>query len=235
MPLYDQEYFSTLQASQYLMKASNRPDHRMEVIPIVGKNYHAKVAVHASILVAQNRLKEGLSLLLQLIQVKPEIPYIGWLARWQNRPGFADALDLTQVASIAVQGVQKYPGSYVFSEKACKELSRYLPPLRACYLALAQQPANESFLTIAFAYAALLRKTGAFAEAAEIARTLPASYQTRVSLAMAEEALGNLQASIAAYREALTFEPNDVAVRNDLGMLYLIQGRLAEALALCPA
>jgi len=232
VPLYDKEYFTTLQASQRLMQTGNTPGHRMEVIPIVGKNYHAKVAVHAYILVAQSRIKEGVTLLLQLMQVKPEIPYITWLTRWQNRPDFVDALDPTKVAAIAVQNMQKYPGSYLFSEEAREELSRLLPLLRASYLALAQQPADERFLTIAFTYAAVLRKTGAFEEAAGVARTLPVSYQTRVSLATAEEALGNLEASIAAYREVLAFEPNDVAVRNDLGALYLNQGKLAEALAL---
>lgn len=232
VPLYDPEYFSTLQASQYMMKTGNKSDHRMEIIPIVGKNYHARVAVHAFILVAQGKLKEGVSLLLQIIQVKPEIPYIRWLARWQNRPGFAEALDPAKVASIAVQRVQQYPGSYLFSEEAREELNQLLPLLRACYLALAQQPENQAFPGITFAYAALLRKTGAFEEAATIARALPASYQACVSLAIAEQAQGHLQASVDAYREALTFDPNDVAVRNDLGMLYLTQGRLAEALAL---
>jgi tetratricopeptide (TPR) repeat protein len=232
VPLYDKEYFPTLQASQRLMQTGNTPGHRMEVIPIVGKNYHAKVAVHAYILVAQGRIKEGVTLLLQLMQVKPEIPYITWLTRWQNRPGFVDALDPTKVAAIAMHSMHKYPGSYLFSEEAREELSRHLPLLRASYLVLAQQPEDGRFLTTAFAYAAVLRKTGAFEEAAGVARTLPASYQTRVSLAMAEEALGNLEASIAAYREALTFDPNDVAVRNDLGTLHLIQGKLDEALAL---
>ena len=232
VPLEDKEYFTTLQASQRLMRMGNTPGHRMEVIPVVGKHYHAKVAVHAYILVAQDRIKEGVSLLLQLMQVKPEIPYITWLIRWQNRPGFVDALEPTKVAAIAVQSMQKYPGGYLFSEEARVELSRHLPLLRASYLVLAQQPADEHFLTTAFAYAAVLRKTGAFEGAARVARTLPASYQTRVSLATAEETLGNLEASIAAYREALAFEPNDVAVRNDLGALYLNQGKLAEALAL---
>ena len=74
---------------------------------------------------------------------------------------------------------------------------------------------------LAFTYASILRKTGVFEEAASIARTLPSSYQTCVSLAMAEGALGNFAAGVAAYREALTFQPNDVAVRNDLGELYL--------------
>ncbi len=232
VPLYDKEYFTTLQASQRLMQTGNTPGHRMEVIPVVGKNYHTKVAVHAYILVAQGRIKEGVQLLLQLMQVKPEIPYITWLTRWQNRQDFIDALDPTKVAAIAMQSIRKYPGNYLFSQEAREDLSRYLPLLRTSYLMLAQQPADERFLTTAFAYAAVLRKTGAFEEAAGVARTLPASYQTRVSLAMAEETLGNLEASIAAYREALTFDPNDVAVRNDLGTLYLIQGKLDEALAL---
>ena len=232
VPLYDKEYFTTLQASQHMMRISNRPDHRVEVIPIVGKHYHAKVAIHAFLLVAQGKIQEGVALLLQLIQVRPDIPYITWLTRWQHLPGFVDALDPAKVVAIAVPNLQKYPGSYVFSEEARQELGRYLPLLRACYLALRQNPADERFLTAAFSYSAMLRKTGAFEEAANVARTLPASYQTRVSLAMAEEALGNLDASIAAYREALSFDPNDVAVRNDLATLYLVQGKLAEALAL---
>lgn len=232
VPLYDKEYFTSLHASQHLMQMGNTPDHRMEVIPIVGKHYHTKVAVHASILVAQGRTREGVTLLLQLVQVKPEIPYITWLTPWQSRPDFVDALEPAKVVAIAVQSMQKYPGSYIFSEEAREELTRHLPLLRASCLALAQKPADEHFLTTAFAYAAVLRKTGAFEEAAGVAKTLPASYQTRVSLAMAEETLGNLEASIAAYREALTFDSNDVAVRNDLGMLYLVQGKFAEALAL---
>lgn len=232
VPLYDREYFTTLEASRHLMQTGNTPGHRMEVIPIVGKHYHAKVAVHAAILVAQGRAREGVALLLQLVGVKPEIAYITWLTRWQNTLDFVAALEPAKVAAIVVRTMQKYPGSYVFSVEAHEELSRHLPLLRACYLALVKQPTDERFLTVGFAYAAVLRKTGAFEEAARVARTLPAAYQTRVSLAMAEEALGNLDASIAAYREALSFEPNDVAVRNDLGTIYLSQGKLAEALAL---
>jgi tetratricopeptide (TPR) repeat protein len=232
VPLYDREYFTTLEASRHLMQTGNTPGHRMEVIPIVGKHYHAKVAVHAAILVAQGRAREGVALLLQLVGVKPEIAYITWLTRWQNTLDLVAALEPAKVAAIAVRTMQKYPGSYVFSVEAHEELSRHLPLLRACYLALVKQPTDERFLTVGFAYAAVLRKTGAFEEAARVARTLPAAYQTRVSLAMAEEALGNLDASIAAYREALSFEPNDVAVRNDLGTIYLSQGKLAEALAL---
>lgn len=232
VPLYDGEYFTTLEACQYMMQKNNTPDHRMEVIPIVGKNYHTKVAVHAYILVAQGKTREGVALLLHLLQVKPEIPYINWLTRWQNQPGFVDALEPAKISSIASRTLQKYPGRYVFSKKIHKDLNHYLPLLRASYLALAQKPADKQFLTIAFMYTSMLRKTGAFEEAARIARTLPASYQTRVSLAMTEETLGNLKASIAAYHEALTFVPNDVAVRNDIGMLYLVQGKLAEALTL---
>ena len=232
VPLYDTEYFSTLQASQRMMQMSNKPNHRVEVVPIVNKQYHAKVAVYAAILVAQGHLGEGVLLLLQLIQVKPEIPYFTWLTRWQNQPGFVEALDPIKVAAMTMQHMQTFPGSYIFSAEAREELGRYLPLLRACYHALVQTTEDERFLNIAFAYAAVLRKTGAFEEAVRVARTLPASYQTRVSLAMAQEALGNLEASIAAYREALTFDPKDVAARNDLGALYLAQGKIAEALTL---
>lgn len=232
VPLNDKQYFATLQASQFLMNR-NTPTHRMEVAPVVEKNYHARVALHASILAAQGKMQAAVDLLLQLVQFKPEIPYMLWLARWQKQPGFAEALNPEQVAAIATSLIQKYPGSYLFSEQDRADLQHYLPLLQATYTTCSHKPTSDTFLSIASMYAMALRKAGAFEEAARVARALPAtSYQTLVALAMAEEALGNLPASIAAYQQALTLLPDDVAVRNDLGTLFLHQGQLVEALAL---
>jgi tetratricopeptide (TPR) repeat protein len=231
VPLDDEVYFSTLLFSRRLMSQGNTPTHRMEVIPLVGKNYHARVAVHVYILAAQGKVKEAVSLLLQLLQVKPEIPYILWLARWQDQPGFVEALEPGIVASIAVRVMQKYPGTYVFAERGRAEIAQYLPLLRKTYEVISRRKMDEGALTAAFVYAMGLRKTGAFEEAARVARGLPASYQTLVALAMAEDALGNSDASVEAYKRALGLQPDDVAVRNDLGALFLKQGKLDEALA----
>src|SRR5579884_1779942 len=113
VPLNDEQYFATLQTSQELMRRGNTPTHRMEAIPLVGKHYHAKVAVHAYILAAQGKLKEAIALLLQLIQVKPEIPYALWLPRWQDQPEFAEALEPEKVAPVAMSILRKYSGTYV--------------------------------------------------------------------------------------------------------------------------
>jgi tetratricopeptide (TPR) repeat protein len=232
VPLNDEQYFATLLASQKLMNMGNTPTHHMEVTPLIGKNYHAKVAVHAYILASQGKVKEAVTWLLQLLQFKPEIPYVLWLPRWQDQPGFAEALDPEKVAPIVMHIMQKYPGTYVFSEQGRAEINHCLPLLHKIYRDLSGKPTSEKSLTPAFVYAMALRKTGSFEEAVGIARALPAtSYQACVALAMAEEALGNLNASIAAYRQALTLQPDDVAVRNDLGILFLKQGKLAEALA----
>lgn len=232
VPLNDKQHFATLQASQSLMNRGSTSAHRMEVTPIVGKNYHAKVAVHAYILASQGRMKEAVALLLQLSQVKPEIPYVLWLPRWQDQPAFTDALEPEKVAPIVVQLMKKYPGTYVFSERGRAEISHYLPLLRETYTALSNEQTSERFLSTAFVYAMALRKAGSFEEAARIARALPGtSYQALVALAMAEGALGNLEAGVAAYQQALILQPHDVAVRNDLGTLLLTQGKLAEALA----
>lgn len=231
VPLDDEVYFSTLLASKQLMSQGNTPMHRMEVTPLVGKNYHARVAVHAYILAAQGKVREAVTLLLQLLQVKQEIPYILWLTRWQDRPGFAEALEPALVGSVAVRVMQKYPGTYVFSERGRAEIEQYLPLLRKTYEVISGREMDEGALTAAFVYAMGLRKSGAFEEAARVARGLPASYQTLVALAMAEDALGNSDASVEAYRRALSLQPDDVAVRNDLGTLFLKQGKLDEALA----
>ena len=231
VPLEDKEYFTTLKAVESLMNRST-PTHRMEAIPLVGKNYHARVGVHAYILASQGHTKEAIGLIFQLAQVKPEIPYVLWLLRWQDQPGFADALDPHTMAVIGSSLIQKYPGTYTFSLPGQTEIKRYLPLFQDAYMALSHQQTSEDFLMMAFIYATLLRKSGAFEEAARTIREVPRrSYRTQVALAMAEEALGNLDASIAAYQQALTFQPNDVAVRNDLGKLFLYQGNHARALA----
>src|SRR5579883_380415 len=231
VPLDDEVYFSTLLSSQQLMSLGNTPTHRMEVIPLVGKNYHARVAVHAYILAAQGKVKEAVTLLLQLLQVKPEIPYILWLARWQDQPGFVEALEPGIVGAVAVRVMQKYPGTYVFAERGRAEIEQYLPLLRKTYEIISHRKMDEGALTAAFVYAMGLRKTGAFEEAARVARELPVSYQTLITLAMAEDALGNGDASVEAYRRALSLQPKDVAVLNDLGALSLKHGNLDEALA----
>ncbi len=230
VPLDDNAYFVTIEAAKSVMNRST-PTHRMEVTPLVGKNYHARVAVHAYILASQGRTKEAIGLIFQLSQAKPEIPYVLWLPRWQDQPGFADALDPQALAVSGSNLIQKYPGTYTFSVQGQAEIKRYLPLFHAAYMALSDKQTSEDFLMMAFIYATLLRKSGAFEEAVHIARAIPpVSYRTQVALAMAEEAVGNLDASIAAYQQALTFEPNDVAVRNDIGKLFLVQGNHARAL-----
>ncbi len=232
VPLDDPEYFATLEACQFFIKQSNTPTHRVEAIPLVGKNYHAKVAIHAYILASQGRVKEAVALLLQLARVRPTIPYQVWLPRWQEQPGFADALQPEQVAALAMQLLQKYPGSYVFSERGHAEINRCLPLLHKTYTMLVNEQMSERFVTFAFVYAMALRKIGSFEEAVHIARTLPTtSYQAQVALAMAEETVGNLDACVAAYQQALTVRPDDVALRNDLGQIFFIQGKRSEALA----
>jgi len=232
VPLNDEHYFATLHASQLLMKRGNTPTHRTEVTPIVGKNYHAKVAIHAYILASQGHVKEAIALIVQLTQVKPEIAYQLWLPLWQDQPGFADALPPEQIVALAIHLMRRYPGTYVFSERAYREIGCFLPVLRTAYTTYKHRSTDAPFLSLAFVYAMALRKIGSFEEAAHIARALPAvSYQTHVALAMAEDALGNTDASIAAYQQALTFQSADTAVRNDLGTLFLAQGKLSEALA----
>src|SRR5579875_1298485 len=156
-------------------------------------------------------------------------------SRGDHTPDSAELLRQNQekIGTFIAQIMKKYPGTYVFSERGRAEISSYLPLLRETYTKLAKQPTNPQFLPMAFLYATALRKTGAFEEAAQITRSLPlTSYETLIAFALAEEALGNSEACIAAYREAITLKPLNVAARNDLGKRLLMQGKLAEALVL---
>lgn len=232
VPLNDPQYFTTLRMAQSLMLRGNRPDHRMEVTPLVGEHYHARVAVHAYILAAQGRLSEACSLVLQLLQVKREIPYILWLARWQDQPGFAEGLDPQQVAIFASVLMGEYPGVYTFSEYGRREIVRYLPLIHAVYDAHPDYQVGNGQFSSGFMFSTLLRKAGFFEEAIRVARAGPlSSFIACVALAMAEKALGNLEACYAAYRQALSYKPDNVATRNDLANLLHAQGKLPEALA----
>jgi tetratricopeptide (TPR) repeat protein len=232
VPLNDPQYFMTLRMAQELMLRGNRPDHPMEVTPLVGEYYHARVAVHAYILAAQGRLSEACSLILQLLQVKRQIPYILWLARWQDRPGFAEGLDPEQVAIFASVLMGEYPGVYTFSEHGRKEIVRYLPLIQAVYIAYPDYQVGNGQFSSGFMYSTLLRKAGFFEEAIRIARAGPlSSFIAFVALAMAEKALGNLEASLAAYHQALSYKPDNVATRNDIANLLHAQGQLPEALS----
>jgi hypothetical protein len=149
-----------------------------------------------------------------------------------EQPGSLEALSPEQIVSCVMQLLKKYTHTYVFSEQGRAEINRFLPLLAQAYRALSNEPTSQSFLSTASVYVTALRKVGSFEEAARIARTLPMTfYPGQVALAMAEKALGNLDASQAAYQRALALKPNHADVRDDLGTLLLSQGKLAEALA----
>lgn len=225
VPLTDPQYFGTLETSAHMMRLGNRPDHHMEVIPGVSPHYYAKVGVHAYILAAQNRLKEAIDLLLRLARVKPEIPYLVWITRWQDRPNFAAALDADLVAAAGAGVIQRHPGTYEFFTDGRAEIAAYLPLFRVAYAAFPQHPGISSL------YSMLLRKNGAFDEAVRVARMAPDSYNTFTALAMGEAARGDQNACIAAYQRAVALDPQNVAARNDIANAYLLQGKLSEALA----
>lgn len=226
VPLTDPDYFSTLQAADQLMRLGNKPDHHLRAIPAVGERYHAKVAVHAYILASTGRIADAALLLLRLIQVKPEFPYVVWFERWRDLPEMASAIDPDLAAGVAAQAVSRYPGTYIFSAAIREDLHRYLPLLNIAYTA---HPRHQ---ILGGMYAAVLRKCGQFEDAARVAASAPPSYNTFAARAMAAEALGDLDGCIAAYRQTFDLEPNDVAARNDIGNAYLVQGKLDEALSM---
>ncbi len=227
VPLTDPQYFVTLEAAERLMREGNTPEHRMEAIPIVGQHYHAKVAVHAYIQVSQGQVADGVKLLLNLIRVKPEILYVAWFERWQRLPGLPAALEPQLVLPVAVRIIQQFGGDYIFSAAKRTVIGYYLLLLQ---MARAAHPDDQ---VIGGLYSLVLRKVGRFSEAAAIASTLPGSYQTYVALAMAEKAQGHIDAAIAAYQQALRFDVDDVAARNDISSAYVDMGNLAEARRWC--
>src|SRR5262249_46381054 len=69
-------------------------------------------------------------------------------------------------------------------------------------------------------------------EMARQAYGMQPGFNTAVAVAVAQQSRGDVEAALAAYRDALTFEPKDVSARLSMADLLWDRGRLEEAEAL---
>ncbi len=210
---------------EFIRRAHDAP-LRLAPLETTKPTYFGTVAVRAYILMRMGRLDEGVAHLLQVIRLRPDIPYGAWLLDWQRKPGFANALNPALVADLAQELLlHRFPGVVVATE-ADRVALGHLIPLFALTASLHPEEPDLQYYHVA-----ALRKAGRLAEAVQVAQemrhTAP-SYRTAVALAMVYKAQGAVDAAVEAYEMALNFAPDDTTVRNDLADLLSSQGRIEE-------
>ncbi len=197
-----------------LMQATEDP---LSLVPLEEGVFYGTVALHAAMLARLGDTSEAVGLLLQAQAVKPGIRYVPWAERWLGTQQARAALELPTVFAGVTQCL-RHDG-----------LTRQLLPLLRKLVA--ERPPEA---TLAFVAARALRTTGNVDEAIAVAHRAHAEargYMTGIALAMALKAKGDLDGAVAAYRDALALQPEDVAARRDIGDLELGRGRWDSALA----
>jgi tetratricopeptide (TPR) repeat protein len=190
------------------------------------ETYFGIVAVRAYILARIGRLAEAVSLLLQVIRAKPDVPYVQWLLWWKDLPGFAQALNPQHAGAVAAGVASRFPEFAEAPEADRRPLEQVAQVMALATWAHPDEPMAWSFRSITE------RKLGRLQEALAIAqegqRHCPA-YFTAVALSSAYRQLGNRDAAIAAMRAALDYQPDDAAARNDIADMLHDAGRVQEA------
>lgn len=198
-----------------------------KLAPIQGaKPPFCTVAVHAYILAHQGRVAEGLDLLLQTIHVRPDVLYIDWALAWLKRPEAAGKLNMGRVAWFVSSLVQRFPALNAPHGGGKGTLERLPEFIR---LVRQAQPNDSRFLAISVS---MLRRLGLTEEALEYARAayaLEPGFQSAVAVAVAHESRQELEPALAAYRDALRFDPEDISCRLSMADLLWQYDRLQEA------
>jgi tetratricopeptide (TPR) repeat protein len=200
----------------------------LDLAPLSKEGYYGTAAVRAYILAAQAELSSAVQLLLSVIVAHPEIPYAHWLLRWRDQTGFAPAL----TPELAIGAAGPILGAFQQQDYVPVDAAKPLANLETV-LALATEVHPEASL-VWFLRSVALRKRGLFEEAARVAeeghRRAP-SYGTAVAMAGVYRRMRNFDAAVAAFREAISRQPNEeagISARNDIADILCGQGKVEE-------
>lgn len=170
------------------------------------------VAVRAYIYARRGEPGEALSLIAEIYQSIPTLPFLPWVEEWL--PGAVREDTLTPESAVAlVRGlIVKLAGGADVTER--EAIGRLLPALERYTVAHPHDAA------IQWGMSTLMRWLGRLDEALTLARAahaLQPEFRTAVTLGEAYRARGALAAAIDAFREASRHNPDDLAIRLDLG------------------
>ncbi len=228
-------------------------DDPIRLAPLEPDTSFAMAAVHAYILGRLGRYDQAIGLLLQVFPVRPDLPYLAWARHWLKKPEVAQGFDVLALNAGITSVLRRFPGRFVASleERAALEglvplieqfvglrgqLTRSSRSVVARLLALARRgeasPDPKRFGMFLFFLSSVLRKVGRFDEALRLSeedyRRIPC-YTTAIALAMAQSALGKVDAAVASYRASMRENPSNLSGLVDAAELLWEHGRKDEA------
>lgn len=213
---------------QMIDEIVSRCDDPLALVPTRDGAFYGTVALRSYMLALRGDYAEAIDLLLQVVGVKPDVPYLEWLDRWLDESGVVEKID-PDIFAVSCQ-------KCIDSLERCKEDPRYaqavLPEVVKRIGRVRDH--HDTAERLAFVHSIAARRAGDLDLSLEIARTLDErapSYLVSVARAGAHRERGELEEAIAAFRRALEFEPKDVAARLDIGDLSLDLDKSEEALA----
>jgi tetratricopeptide (TPR) repeat protein len=184
------------------------------------------VALRAYALMKIGQFQEASYLLIQIILSAPNPIYGEWYVQWMHNPAFAQAIDIPNIVGAFIEWNQRYTGTYIISPDIRNHIECILPTLQS----IIEQYSDNSFFL--FLYSVLLRKSGHFHEALEIAQQSaedPGKLLI-VAAAMAYQGLEMFDDAIALYQQGLPHVPENADKMNDIGELFYKKGDLAQSL-----
>jgi tetratricopeptide (TPR) repeat protein len=185
----------------------------LALAPLEENNYFATVATRAYLLARLGRLTEALDLLFQAVMSKPDVPYLEWGIAWLEHPGAQGRVDSGSVERFLAEVVQNWPMLSAPDGPGRPTVER-LPRLIHAVRKTGLRGNHLLFLS-----ASVLRRTGAVADALQVAREayqLYPGYEAAVAVAYALREQGDISGAFAAYEKALEHDPHDLAVRLDM-------------------
>jgi tetratricopeptide (TPR) repeat protein len=189
---------------------------------------YALVAGRAYVHARLGQLTAALDAIFRVEEVRPELDYFAWAARWLEKPGAAASVAPNGVDEGIRRFVLRFRGMFVEDAQERGWLARGEPIVRA----LAEAHPKEGYLLTW--YAALLRKMGELERATAIAKAAYAadpSTATAVALGMAHRARGEMDQAIAAFQKGAEHDPKNPYVHLDVGDIRLDREDWSGALA----
>ena len=228
-------------------------DDPIRLAPLEEETSFAMAAVHAYILGRLGRSDRAIGILLHVFAVRPDIPYLAWARAWLKNPEIATDFDVSALNTGVASVLRRFPGRFVASAEDRTALESLVPLVEqlsnlrdqwvrrsesvlARLRAIVQRGKTRSdrrrFIMFRFFLASVLRKVGRFDEALRLAeedaRWIPC-YTMTIGLAMAQAALGKVDAAVASYRDSVRQDPADVSGLIDAAELLWEHGRNDEA------
>ncbi len=198
----------------------------LSLVPLEPTTFYGVVALRAVFLQKAGKLPEALELLVQVMAVRPDLPYGTWLDQWLT-DDVAKTIDATVAARVFDLGLQRLVQTELGMTHGKAAADHITTAVRRVQAHHKDLPALVFTLSKSLRLGRQVDEALAVVEAEHAARP---TYLSAVFLAGVLRDRGEVDKAQKAFEEALAKQPDDVSVRLDLGDLSLDLGRHDDAI-----